>query len=364
MRIHVLPFDQLTAAQLDVWSCVQRGDPSFCSPFFRPEFTQLIASVRDDVEVGIMEANGQSIGFFPFQRDQRNVARPVGLGLSDYQGVVVDSNVRWTAEDLLRGCRLRAWHFDHVLATQKPFERHHWLAAESAYADLSQGFAWYQKQLSKAKEVKASYRKSRKIEREVGPLRLVPHAFVEGVFRRLLDWKIRQYARLGAVHHLAAEWKLEVLRKVATTQLESFAGMLSALYAGDHLIAVHLGMKSDGTFHNWFPAYDPAFAKYSPGLIFWLRFIEDAVAFGIRRVDFGKGDERYKRVLGSGVTAVAEGSVDSRWLVPAFRRRWLRARELVRASPLRAPVQRVVRGLRRRVGYRDVASNLENEGRR
>ncbi len=362
MNIKAIPANHLTPAQLVAWSRIQLDNPCFRSPFFRPEFTQLIASVRDDVEVGLMDEGGEPVGFFPFHRDRRDVARSVGLGVSDYQAVIVDGNARWTAEQLLRGCGLKAWQFDHLLAAQKPFERHHWLLSESPYIDLSNGFTRYRSEVRGSATLKKVHQRARKIEREVGRLHLVAHAFDEDVFRLLLEWKTRQYARIGAVHHLAADWKVEVLRKVANTQGELFGGMLSALYAGDHLIAVHLGMVSSATLHGWFPAYNTAFARYSPGLIFWLRLAEAAEERGFQRIDFGKGDEPYKRVFCSRVTTLAEGAVDFRWLVPAIRRGWLEARERIRRSALRGPVQQLVRGIRKRVAYRNATGSPGGNG--
>ena len=55
---------------------------------FGPEFTQAVAAVRGDVEVGVLEERGEPVGFFPFQRSRRNVARPVGGKMSDFQGLI------------------------------------------------------------------------------------------------------------------------------------------------------------------------------------------------------------------------------------------------------------------------------------
>ena len=42
-------------------------NPQLDNPFFRPEFTQAVAAVRDDVEVAVLEIQQQPVGFFPYQ---------------------------------------------------------------------------------------------------------------------------------------------------------------------------------------------------------------------------------------------------------------------------------------------------------
>ena len=139
MKISVVPGEKLTPELVLRWSQLQRRDPALASPYFRPEFTRAVAAVRDDVEVGVMRQGGEVVGFFPYQRSRRNVGRPVGGRLSDYQGVIAQSGVCWDAEELLRGCRLRAWHFDHLLTAQEPFSKYHRVAAESPYIDIGDG---------------------------------------------------------------------------------------------------------------------------------------------------------------------------------------------------------------------------------
>ena len=148
-----IPPIALTPEHLAAWADIQRADAALDSPYFRPEFTQAVAAVRGDVEVGVLEEGGEPVGFFPFQRGRRNVARPVGGMMSDFHGVVVRQGVAWDPRQLLRGCGLSAWHFDHLIAAQEPFRPHHWSVAPSPYIDLSQGWEGYRsEQLAQHKE--------------------------------------------------------------------------------------------------------------------------------------------------------------------------------------------------------------------
>jgi CelD/BcsL family acetyltransferase involved in cellulose biosynthesis len=110
-------------------------------------------------------------------------------------------------------------------------------------------------------------------------------------------------------------------------------------------------MRSGGVLHGWFPTYADAFAKYSPGLLFWVRMAQEASSLGIHRIDLGRGRERYKESLKTGALPLAEGSVELRPFAGAVRHGWLRMRELIRSSPLRVPGQMLVRSGRALLSY-------------
>ena len=140
MNVRLIPAEQLTPAHVAAWAGIQRADAALDSPYFRPEFTQAVASVREGVEVGVLEEAGEPIGFFPFQRGRGNVAQPVGGRMSDFHGVIVASDTAWDPRQLLRECGLAAWHFNHLVAGQEPLRPYHWTVAPSPYVDLSRGW--------------------------------------------------------------------------------------------------------------------------------------------------------------------------------------------------------------------------------
>ena len=64
---------ELDASDIQKWIELQRAAVPLQTPFLHPEFACAVASVRDDVEVAVMLQNEQTVGFFPFQRDRRNI---------------------------------------------------------------------------------------------------------------------------------------------------------------------------------------------------------------------------------------------------------------------------------------------------
>ncbi|MBI3466082.1 MAG: GNAT family N-acetyltransferase [Planctomycetes bacterium] len=348
MKLDVLSPHQLTSEQLGAWKQLQAENPATDSPFFHPGFTQAVNAVRNDVEVAVLKDAGQITGFFPYQRDARNVGRPVGGYLSDFQGLIIQQETDWSATELVRRCDLRAWHFDHLLVSQSGWQRFHWLKATSPYMDLSEGFDAYKTRRCKrtSDELTQALRKARKVQREIGPIRFEPYSTDSDVLKTLIGWKVEQYRRLQVFNYLGPEWVVELLKRLVALSEDAFRGMLSALYIGDHLAAVHFGLRSHGVLHSWVTTYDVSLSKYSPGLILLLEFAKSAQSLGIRRIDLGKGPEQYKTQFMSGATEIAEGSVDLRAMTAAIRRGWRCTRELVRASPLRAPAQYVIRNAR------------------
>ena len=168
---------------------------------------------------------------------------------------------------MLRGCGLAAWYFDHLPAAQTPFEKFSWGRSQSPYLDLSGGFDAYiaQRRNAGSSAIAQVRRKARKIAREVGPLRFELHTSDEQVWQALLKWKTAQHRQTGVLQVLKYPWVVALLQRLRRTQSEKFSGLLSALYAGNQLAAVHLGLKGSNALHIWFPAYNSRLGRYSVG---------------------------------------------------------------------------------------------------
>lgn len=332
------------------WSELQQANPALDSPFFCPEFARIVGRLRPDCRVAVLRDHGQPVGFFPYHQTSRGKAAPVGLGMADFLGVVAKPNQPLSLPAILAACGATSWHYDHwvrpqatACASSAPWE---WKA--SPWIKLSGGYEQYRRERRSAgcKTIAQAERKARKMQREVGPLMFQMNSTDVGDVEQLIAWKIDQYRRIRCVHHLAESWKVELLRQLFQTQTNGFAGVTSVLYAGDKLAAVHLGLRANGVLHYWFPAYSRDLLKYSPGLILLVRLLEASSVEGVRRVDLGKGDERYKRSLQNGETMVAVGSVDLRGAVRHVERGWHLMRERIRKSVFRAPAQSIIRSLR------------------
>lgn len=356
MKISVVPGKELAGQQMLRWADLQQNSPALASPYFCPEFTAAVAAVRDDVYVGVLEEATETVGFFPFQRGRMRVGKPVGWPMSDYQGVVIADERWFDAAELVRGCGLSVWHFDHLIASQVPFRPYHRVAAESPMIDLSHGYEAYKLAQRRAgsRLLEQICRKERKLEREVGPLRFEVHEVDPTVLGKLIDWKREQYRRTGLLNVLGFAWTVELVERIHATKANGFAGILSVLYVADDVAAAHMGMRSKDVWHWWFPSYNHRFGKYSPGLILLLRMMECAPAHGIRQIDLGKGDDRYKQCLVSHAVPLAEGCVALPSLASTLRRTGNRIEAWYRTLPLPGFVRAPARMIRRAGKWLDI----------
>jgi CelD/BcsL family acetyltransferase involved in cellulose biosynthesis len=356
LSITTIPAHRLTGDHVRDWCRLQEADPDLASPYFRPEFTRAVAAVRSDVEVGLLQQRGETVGFFPYQRRGRS-AQPVAGRLSDFHGVIVRTGVSWTVEDLLRGCGLSNWEFHHLLASQAPFSAHVRHAEGSPYLDLSRGFDAYRAALEKGHRegIAQTLRKRRKLEREIGTVRFELDCRDPAVLERLLAWKSAQYHRTGLTDVFAFEWTVELVKQIWQRTERAFAGVLSAVFVGDQPIAAHFGMRSHGVLHYWFPAYDVELARFSPGSILQMDIAQAAQEAGITRIDLGRGSEQAKTAVMSGATLVADGLAHRGSVSALARQCWTNARERLRTSRWRRHLEwplRITRPVREWMAFR------------
>ncbi len=349
IKIKLTTAKQLNKNDIAIWHGFQQTTPYLDSPFFCPEFTQIVADHFNDVEIAIIENSNETLGFFPFHRQHNNIGKPIGLALSDFQGVIYDPNTNLGATQLIDDCHIQSWHFDHLLTTQQAFTPCFWEQAASPYLGLTQGFDTYVTNRRKAGSslIPQINRKARKFAREIAPLHFEFHTSDNTAFDKLLAWKSKQRLLTGTYDVLAEDWAINILNDIRQKQSPEFAGVVSVLYAGDDIAAVHLGMRSRTVLHYWFPTYDPKFAKYSPGLILLLKMAKLGAKQEITRIDLGKGGERYKTQLKSGHIELAEG-----WVGGGFKTRLLqstkfRLRYQLRTSSIYGSFTKTKRSLRR-----------------
>jgi CelD/BcsL family acetyltransferase involved in cellulose biosynthesis len=350
MKISVIKGTELGFGDVAHWRAIQHANSDLASPYFCPEFTQAVAAVRDDVFVGILEKDGEVVGYFPHQRRHFGMGYPVGGVFSDFHGVIATPGLAWSAAALLRGCNLVSWQFDHLLASQRPFASYFTRTGESHYLDLSEGFDAYATHLQESgsgqlAEVAA---KRRRLKREFENVQFVPHVKDPSLLETLIRWKSKQYQSAGLSDKFAYPWTVDLLHRIHGTQGDHFAGMLSALYFDGQLAAVHMGMRSDTVWNWWFPRHDERFAKHSPGILLRVYAAEHAPTIGIKRIDLGLGDEKtYKPRLRSGGIRLAEGRVEVPSMAVTVHRWRQEMEEWIRQTPLEGIARAPGRLLRR-----------------
>jgi CelD/BcsL family acetyltransferase involved in cellulose biosynthesis len=347
MKVTIVPGRELGSDLVSAWTRLQAANPELVSPYFHPEFTRSIAAVRSDVEVAVVEADGTIVALFPFQRERASHACPVGGIISDYQGLICAQDFQFCPTELLRGCRLDSWDFDHLVASQSSLTPFHWSTDVSPQIDVSKGYKAYvdERRAAGSEQIKKTYNLMRRIEREIGSLRFIADSTDAEALDNVLEWKSDQYRITGKTDLFAPGWITEAIYGIWESRADGFSGALSLLYAGDRLIAGHMGMRSRNVWHYWFPAYDSRAAKYSPGMILLLRMAEFAPKTGVRIIDLGKGMDPSKARLMNASTLLASGRLELPSLRSFYGVASRALRHRLRESPLGPPARAVMRWL-------------------
>ncbi len=328
MKVRLAKPNELTMVELDRWREIQRQTAWLDTPFLAPEFTLAVARHRSDIEVAVLERDGVSVGFLPFQRQAGDVGQPVGHRVNDFQAGIFAPDLAVNVRDLLEPCQLRRLHFDHQIASQDCFAPHELLRSHSPFADFSAGFSDFVAQRDLKDRIQQSRRKVRSMARELGPVRFELDVAEPTPLQRLIAWKSEQVESRWARNMLSVPWVVDLMNDLLQVRTPTFGALLSAVYAGDRPTAVHFGIRTERTFHWWFAAYDSTAGRFSPGNYLLLQLMEELAAKGITRFDFGKGDEPYKTRMQSGSTIVAEGAVTR----GPFSGAWQRAAYQMRAK--------------------------------
>lgn len=337
------PFLQLSQAELDLWKYWQ-SQSKFQSPYFHPQFTACVDQVRDDVQVARILSRGKLIGLLPFQRGVDGVAEPIGGAINDYHGVLADAGSRIRQADVFRQLGIKRFRFHSWIDADESMKPHIYEYQPAAIANLSEGPQAFLDEIKlKSSTIKRHPQKARKMIRELGPLRLD----INSTDPEVLDWVVRRkrdrYARSGVVDFFGVEWTRGLLKQIHQTQTAEFGGLLSALYAGDTLVAAHFGMRCGPVLHYWYPVYDPAFQQYSAGTQLYLEIVKRTDQLGVKLIDFGYGRDAYKEKLTNQRFDVARGCVDFNRLRGFWNKSTDRVISHIKNSPVKQPVKHMIR---------------------
>ncbi|MBD0421987.1 GNAT family N-acetyltransferase [Streptomyces sp. TRM S81-3] len=309
-RIRVLVPEELGEGEREHWRELRAKSGAPRNPFMEPEFTDVVGRVRPRARVAVVYDGGEPAGFLPHERGPLGQGRAIGLGVSDCQGAVLRQGLIPDTRELLRACSLSSFAFDNLEAEQRLFVPYAAEEHTSYVIDVEKGYEAYESVLrtQSPKFLKTTLAKERRLGRQVGDVRFVFDERDPAALRTLMDWKSAQYRRTGRRDRFAQDWIARLVARLTETRARECTGTLSVLYAGGRPVAAHFGLRSATVLACWFPAYDPDFAKYSPGLVLHLRMAEAAAAEGIGMLDMGRGAAEYKDSLKTGELPVYEGA--------------------------------------------------------
>ena len=306
-KVELVHPSELGAGERRAWSTLQAQTPEFGSPLLGPAFATLIGEIRADARVAIWRDGRRASGFFGFHRTFGGFARPIGAPFCDYHALVTGPGFGDPAQALeaagLKGVRLTGLVDPYGLFSDglEPVLAHR--------IDLSAGAEAYFDELWSASRnrLRNYMRYSRRLERQIGPLRIVAEDRSPDAFATLLAWKRRQLAATGLHDFTASPWVNELFHRVVETRGADFGGLMITLYAGERPVAAHFGVRQDGWYHPWIGAYDPGLAGFSPGVVHQVMAAAAAAEAGVRIYDLGPRADRSKTMFANAAVTVHEG---------------------------------------------------------
>jgi CelD/BcsL family acetyltransferase involved in cellulose biosynthesis len=345
-NLTVVPFDRLTAADLAAWHRLRDADAAYDSPYFHPGFAGAVHDSGRPVHVVLGHDRAGEVDAVLACHREGSTLRPAGWPAADFQGPVLARGASFSPLQLLGG-GVREFTFDHLVVSEA-FTPWVETTRPSPFVDTTGGLEAYLGRAGKtAKDnMGQARRRAARAERDLGPVRFAVDTVDEPALHRVVELKRAQYAATGARDYFARPDRVELLTKLLHTRDTSFGGVLSTLHAGPHLLAAHFGIRSGSVLHWWFPVYDPEHAKLSPGWILLRELVKATPQLGITRIDFGRGEDEYKRRAKTGETHVAQGVV-TRSTAKRTLRRWRDSMiDTAKASPLGPTLRSAVRAVR------------------
>lgn len=305
--------EALSAAEKAAWLGLRANNPALYSPYFHPDYTLGVGKLRDDAFIAIAYENDHPIAFFPYQGPhpgKSGFARPIGAPMTDYHGMVAAEDCSLLFEDLLFETGIGAFHYGALISSDPEFRGQLSSVVDATMMDVSAGVsAWReQRDSSYRRSLKSHRRRVRKAEEEFGTRRFVFKSQDRAVFDTLIEWKVRQYEETGKYDVLSSKWTLDLLQSLWTSSDDLHCDM-HALYFGDRLAAIDLGLSDGPTFHSWIVAYDSELHSLAPGIQLLEALIDASQDLNYQRIDLGVGTEGYKRHYASEPVTVQSGFI-------------------------------------------------------
>lgn len=301
---------QVSESEWTAWAQLRANNSALRSPYFHPEYTQLLAELRPDVRVVCQyDSDGTPVAFLPVQG--RRFTRPVGAPMSDYHAIITN-NDDITYDSLLGGTDIGAYHYSCAADPQRLRIPQILSESQTAAIDINTTAENWRAERdgSYRRHLKSNRRRTRKAEDAFGPKRIELFSRDIDVYGALLKWKREKFAQTGKYDVLSADWTQGLIRTLwERGQKADLRCDMHALYFGERLAAIDLGLSDGDVFHSWMVAYDDELSEFGPGIQLLEALIDATPETGYKRIDMGEGLDGYKRHYASASTRVVSGLV-------------------------------------------------------
>jgi len=317
------------------WAALRASNSQNYSPYFHLGYTELLSKLHDDVFIACIYENNLPIAFLPFQGER--FARPVGTPMTDYHGFICKEDANLDPVDILKATGIGAYHFSAIINSQ--MMPHIQSEIDGVMMDISGGAEVWRaaRDGSYRRYLKSNRRRIRKASEDIGEPRCIWRSKDQAVFDQLITWKTKKLTETGKYNVLSADWTMELLRTLWQNQNEELSCDMHALYFGNRLAAIDLGLSDGDTFHSWMIAYDGDLHSYAPGIQLLESLIDACAELGYKRIDLGVGTDGYKRHYATETIKAGTGFIAVQGSAAAFSKLYSKAENFGKKALSDAP---------------------------
>ena len=204
--------EALTVAHRELWTEMRSGNPALYSPYFHPDYTQLVSQLQNDVYIAIINQDGQPVGFLPFQQRRKNgSARPVGAPMTDYHGIISHKDTAFSVADILKPAQISTFNMPAQMNAPKiDSDTDNDKSAPCAVMRLTEfdtPQVWREsRDGSYRRHLKSTRRRIKKTESEHGARSFIWQSQDPAHFELLIKWKKEKFSDTGKYDVLSVDW--------------------------------------------------------------------------------------------------------------------------------------------------------------
>lgn len=336
-HVSVASLDGITTSEEALFCAFRDANPDLDSPYFSVDFLKAIAPHTPGSMLARFHDGDEIVGFFAYQKRGQSL-QPAGAPLADYHAAVMKSGYAPDWSRLLAAAGAKRLEFNGLIGLdgldRAPIIKHRQIA------DVKDGFeAWFATQKALApKYFKNLGRCTRNVAKDLPDLAFEWTEVSPTLLDWVLDLKVDQYKRSGMHNVFSCGWTRDLLLALAAQKTGQSCLRAGVYRRGEELVAAEICLIDGEDLHFWFPAYNPAYSRYSPGLLLTFDIIRHNANLGLKVFDFGSGGEAYKSPMTIDGPLCYEGQVGQALALPVkserLQRAWLslwRRAHIVRA---------------------------------
>lgn len=195
------------------------------------------------------------------------------------------------------------------------------------------GDAAADRRLPRKKKIREHHNRLRR-QGSVSFRRYAPGAQMDAALEAFFEQHVERWAGSSTPSLFLDVRQRQFYRELARAMAADGRVLFSAVLLDGAPVSFHFGFEHARRIYWIKPAFDPAYARYSPGMLHIKYLLEYAMARNAAEIDFTVGEEAYKYRFANHVRVNCVARVHPRWMFYGLDRVLTSARAAARKAPL------------------------------